>query len=290
MSYATTTSASKVRLITSRIEKMVPTTFAYCALVVLGAFFGAETGGYALASQPTSVVLATGAMALVVWGQWFVNDVYDKETDKHSNAHRETTSGAITDRESLAVGWALTGAGVAATLPLGRYAVLATVAYVLVNTAYSIPPLRTKSGALSSMVTLGTMGGLSVLLGGAALLGGYNRTLLALAASMLLVMVLTMSYKDLKDAEHDAKSGVENFAVRYGADRVQVALLLLLPAVYLLQPAAFGIVEALPLFAGFSVTAFYLLYTWDGEDGIVFQLDALNGAYLIVLGAVYYLV
>lgn len=289
MNSMTTSPAEKGQLVVGRISRMLPTTFAYCALVVLGVFFAAETGGYTLSTHLDAAALAIGAMTLVVWGQWFINDVYDKETDKHSNAHRATASGAITDRESLLIGWVLVGLGVAVTIPLGRYAVSALVVYIVVNTVYSMPPLRTKAGALSSMVTLGTMGAFSVLLGGAAIAGHFDRTVVTLAGAILFVMVLTMSYKDLKDAEHDAKSGVENFAVRYGAERVRRTLLILLPAVYVVLPLLFGMVSALPLFALFSITAFYLLFTWDGADAIVFQLDTLNGIFLIALGAVFYL-
>lgn len=289
MSYATSNLTRKAQLVSLRVSKMVPTTFAYCALVLLGAFFGAETSDTTIVGNVVGLSLAIAAMALVVWGQWFINDVYDKETDKHSNGHRETARGDITERESLVVGWLLVGLGVAATVPLGWYAVGATLAYIAVNTAYSIPPLRTKRGALSSVLTLGTMGAFSVLLGGAAVTTGLNRTLVALALSILVVMTITMSYKDLKDAEHDAKSGVQNFAVRYGAERVRRALLVLLPLVYLAQPALFEMWAALPLFAVFSAIAFYYLYTWDGADDIVFKLDALNGLYLVALGAVYYL-
>lgn len=272
-----------------RIERMIPTTFAYCALVVVGALFEAAGRGVTPWDFGVSTTIGVVAMALVVWGQWFINDVYDKETDRHSNPDRETTSGAITDREAIVVGTALVVAGIVCAAFLGTFALASLLGYILVNTAYSVPPLRTKSGGLSSMLTLGIMGGLSVLLGSGGITDSPSTVSIRLAVTVVLFMTLTMSYKDLKDAEHDRKSGVENFAVRYGADRVRRALVVLLPGAYLAEAVYFDLLVPIPLFAAMGLYVAYLLHTWTGENDIVYKLDAVNGAYLLALGLSYYL-
>lgn len=279
----------KANLFASRIEQMIPTTFAYCSLVVVGALFEAADPPVASAELLEATAVGVVAMALVVWGQWLVNDVYDRETDEHSNPNRETTSGAITDREALLVGSLLVLVGVGLTLVRNWFAFGSLVGYVVVNTAYSVPPLRTKSGGLSSMLTLGTMGGLSVLLGATAIAPRTTWLALKLALTVVAFMTLTMSYKDLKDAEHDAKSGVENFAVQYGPERVRRALVVLLPASYLAESVLFGLYAPLPVFALMGIYVAHLLRAWDGGNDVVYKIDAVNGVYLLALGVAYYL-
>lgn len=272
----------------ARVRQMIPTTFAYCSLVVVGALFEAATvsdGGVPVGPVAAGVV----AMALVVWGQWFINDVYDKETDKRSNPDRPTTTGAISDREALLVGSALVvvGGGVAAAI--GRYALAWTIGYVVVNTAYTVPPLRTKDGGVSSMVTLGVMGGFSILLGSGTVADAPTGVTLQLAVIVLAFMAINMSYKDLKDADDDERSGVENFAVRYGAETVRRAMIVLLPLSYLSVGLYFEVYWMLPIFVLFAAYVVFLLYTWDDANDVVYKLDAINGIYLVVLGVAYYL-
>lgn len=277
----------RVRLYGARVRQMGPTTFAYCSLVVVGCLF--ETAATAGANLPVGrLAVAVLALAAVVWGQWFVNDVYDKETDRHSNPDRPTTRGDIADREAIAVGSALVGVGVVGTALLNWYALGALVGYVVVNTVYSVPPLRTKDGGLSSMVTLGTMGGCSVLLGAATVVAAPSWLAVRLALIVLVFMAINMSYKDLKDAEYDRRSGVENFAVRYGADTVRRATMVLLPLSYLSVTLYFGLYRPLVVFVPLSAYVAYRLATWDGDNGLVYTLDAINGGFLLLLATSYY--
>jgi len=267
---------------------MLPTTFAYCSLVVVGALF--ELTGVPVANLPfVDLVLGVVSLALVVCGQWFINDVYDKETDKHSNTERPTTRGEITDTEALWVGTALVVIGVGATGLVGLYAVGSLLAFTVVNTAYTVPPLRTKDGPVSSMLTLGTMGSCSVLLGSATAVA--RPTTMALEVSLIAAgfMMLNLSYKDLKDADHDRRSGVENFAVKYGADTIRKTLMMVLPISYLAVAVYFGLYQPLVAFGLLGAYVSYELHVWDGGNAIVYKLDAVNGLFVIGLAVAYYL-
>lgn len=274
--------------VVSRIKRMLPTTFAYCALVIVGGLFEAASRPLGLSAILGMTGIGVVAMSLVVWGQWFINDVYDKETDKHSNPNRETTRGAISDHESLLIGSTLTVIGAAFTLVLGLYAFTSLAGYIVVNTAYSVPPFRLKSGGVSSMFALGTMGGFSTLLGSAAIVSEPTQVSLLLAVTVLGFMALSMSYKDLKDADHDEKSGVENITVKYGPERVRKGLMVILPASYLIEALLFELYVPLPLFLLMGAYVVYLLHSWGGENDIVYKLDAVNGMYLLSLGVAYY--
>jgi 4-hydroxybenzoate polyprenyltransferase len=271
-----------------RIRQMIPTTFAYCALVTVGTLFQADGAAFSSTELAHSAVVVS-AMALTVWGQWFINDIYDKETDKHSNPNRGTTRGDISDREALFIGGLMVTIALCATGLINWYAVASLGGYVVLNTAYSIPPLRTKAGGVSSMLTLGGMGACGILLGTAVF--SAVPTWIAVECGMVafLFMTINLSYKDLKDAEHDAKSGVQNFAVRFGPERVRRLLMVVLPASYLAVAVYFGLYEALPLFALLAAYVVYLFYTWQGANGVVYRLDAVNGCFLLVLGGGHYI-
>lgn len=91
-----------------------------------------------------------------------------------------------------------------------------------------------------------------------------------------------------KDEEHHRKSGVTNFVVRYGADRMKQLLLVSLPLSYVTVAVYFGLLEFLPLVTAFSAYVVYLLVSWEGENALVYKLDAANGLYLISLGVVFF--
>lgn len=271
-----------------RIRRMIPTTFAYCALVIVGILFQANGAAFSLTELVNSGVVVI-AMALTVWGQWLINDVYDKETDKHSNPNRETTRGDISDQEAFFIGGLMVTIALCSTVLVNWYAFYGLGGYVVLNTAYSVPPLRTKAGGLSSMLTLGGMGACGILLGTAVFSATLTRIAVESATVALLFMSINLSYKDLKDAEHDAKSGVQNFAVRFGPERVRRLLMMILPASYIAVAVYFGLYEALPLFSLLAVYVVYLFHTWEGANNVVYRLDAVNGCFLIALGGSYYI-
>lgn len=271
-----------------RIRQMLPTTFAYCALVIVGTLFQANGAAFSLTELVNSIV-AVVVMSFTVWGQWLINDIYDKETDKHSNPDRATTNGEISDQEALFVGGLIVMIALGATVSISWYAFASLSGYIILNTAYSIPPLRTKAGGLSSMLTLGGMGACGVLLGTSVFTATPTRIAVESATLALLFMAINLSYKDLKDAKHDSKSGVQNFAVRFGPDRVRYFLMVILPVSYLAVAVYFGLYKALPFFALLAAYAVYLFHTWKGANDVVYRLDAVNGCFLLALGVGYYI-
>lgn len=268
---------------------MIPATFAYWGMVGFGVFVAIVQH-----SLPTevgrSVALAGVAIAASNWGEWLLNDLFDKNTDQHANDSRETTSGDVTDRETAIAGTALVAVGLAAAIPLGAYAVGAVVLFNLVFATYSIPPFRFKSNAYTCMVSIGLMGGACFLLGTAVVSTSPSQFTFLVFALVVATMTVNLSYKDLKDAEHDAKSGTENFVVKFGSETMRRVMMVSIPATYALSLVIFDVLVLAPAAVVASLVVVYLLYGRVSKlRQLVYELDIVNGLFVLALGVAYYL-
>ncbi|MFC7079335.1 UbiA family prenyltransferase [Halorussus caseinilyticus] len=271
-----------------RISKMVPCTFAYWAMIAFGMLFELKDGTFS-----TELLPLLGAAAVAVsfanWGQWLINDLYDKDTDKHSNQDRATTQNEISDRVTFYTGTSLSVFGCLFALVINVYALLSVLGFIVVFGAYSIRPIRLKSNAYTAMLSIGLLGGFCFLLGSATVVNQPSAFTLFIFALITLVMTINVSYKDIKDAEHDEKSDSENFVVKFGRDRVRRLLIVGLPISYFMFGLVFELYSWLPVFAVLALVVVYLLYDRDGKyHRLVYELDALNGVYLLMLGLGYY--
>jgi 4-hydroxybenzoate polyprenyltransferase len=274
----------KTQLILKRIAPMLPANFAYWTVMLLGV-------AYELRSvQITRNIVVAFLLAMVghmltLWGAWFWNDIFDKETDEHTNADRPTTKGEITDREGLVLTGIFYGTGLLLVFPLGWYATASLFGWVLVNTLYSPPPIRFKSHVLTYLFVIGWLSGTSFLLGSAIIAGSPSEATLMMTFAIVLIAMFGVSYKDLKDAAHDQKSDADNLVVRLGRGTVSRLLMFLLPVIYAVGPLYFGLIEILPLSLLLSLAAVYVLRDrcrTDSYKQLVLDLDTLNG--LFVLG------
>lgn len=267
---------------------MLPANFAYWAMIFFGAVYGLRGQQFTIEAL-TALSIAFTGHALTLWGEWFWNDIFDKETDKYTNTNRTTTTGALTDRDSLILAAVLVGAGLLVSVPLGWYGLASMFAWVVVNTVYSPPPIRLKSNAYTCMLCIGLLSATSFLVGTSVVVDSPSAETLAFAAAIVPVTMVAVSYKDLKDAEHDEKSDAANFVVKFGAETMRKVLMVALPVVYFGGMLYFDLPKLLPLSAVASVVSVYLLHSrTDRTKRLVFELDILNGLYLVALGAAYY--
>lgn len=279
----------KLRLIAKRIIPMFPANFAYWSMVTFGMAYALDGQAFT-ADIASTFVIAIVAHSLVVWGSWFWNDIFDEETDKHSNATRTTASGDITNQESVVLTVVFYGGGLLVSLLLGWYGIVSLFGVVLVSALYSPPPIRLKSNAFTCMLDIGLLSGTSFLFGTAIVMDSPTISTLGLAAAIVLIMMVIVSYKDLKDAEHDEKSDAENFVLRYGQDTMRRVVMITTPTVYFAGALYFKIFELIPVSIAMSIIYIYIIYNrTDKYRRLVFELDILNGIYILALSIVYYL-
>lgn len=279
-----------VALLLDRVSKMIPTTIAYLSLFAVAATV--EIVGESVAVRPAALFAGGSAVVLSWCGSWFMNDVYDKESDQESDEQRATADGRLTDRQTLAAALLLWAGSLAFAALLNAVAVVATAGMILLNVVYSVPPVRLKASGLGSMVSIGLMGATAVFLGSASVVADPTRTVWKLAGVVTVFMVLNLSYKDLKDADEDAKSGVENFVVSFGKRNVQLFLVVCLPLSYLIGAFAIGVttVPTLTLVGLVGLLAVGVLLSHDiSTAALAYRLDVVNSVYLFCLAGSYYL-
>ncbi|MDQ2050234.1 UbiA family prenyltransferase [Natronolimnohabitans sp. A-GB9] len=267
---------------------MLPITLAWVALTGVGIVVAMKPIGPG-GMEWSNLVGVIIAMTLAHWGQWFINDITDKEIDKESNADRATTQGLISEREAIAVGVTLMGFAVAYGATVNYLGFLSTLAWVLAAMVYTVPPIRLKNGAISSLLCFGIGGFLSVILGSAAVGTSLSADAWQIATVLALVIILTISYQDLKDAEHDAKAGVDNLVVRYGKDRLTRILVVALPSTFVLTPILFGVYYVVPFFAVLGGFGSYILWSWDGGEATDRAVTVINAVFFVSFAVAFYL-
>lgn len=283
-------SATEFEALSDRIAKMLPSTVSYWALAGLGFVIASETTGEFTRAGAIAFVTAALVILFLIAGTWLINDIFDKETDKHANADRASVRGTVSDTALwIAGGGCLVLAGVLAAT-IGWFAVAAASAFVFINVVYSVPPLRLKSHALTNMLCNGTLGAIGFLLGTAAVLTWPTVFVAKLFVAVAIAVSINIPYWDLKDAEHDAKSGSDTIVVRFGADTVRRALMVALPLTYFMFAALLSLWEWLLAFVVISAMAVYVLHKRrDDYHQLAYELDMVNGLNHVTLATLYVL-
>ncbi|OLZ42407.1 hypothetical protein A6E15_16175 [Natrinema saccharevitans] len=270
-----------------RISKMLPITLAWVALTGVGIVVAMKPIGLE-GVEGSKLAGVTVAMILAHWGQWFINDITDKEIDQGANADRATTQGLISEREAIAVGVVLMAFAVAYGATVNSLGFLSALAWVLAAMIYTVPPLRLKNGAISSLFCFGIGGFLSVILGSAVVGTSPPADAWQIATVLALVIILTISYQDLKDAEHDAKAGIDNLVVRYGKDRLTKILVVALPSTFVLTPMLFDVYYVVPFFALLGGFGSYILWSWDGGETTDRAITIINAVFFVSFATAFY--
>lgn len=277
-----------VRHLGHRFVTMVPTTLAY--VTVFGVGVALELGRSDARLQPVAVACGVVAVVFVWSGSWFLNDVSDTDIDELTNPDRPLVEGHVTERETLLTAVALLALGIAYATIASVSAAGAVAGMAAVNALYSLPPVRLKRNAVTSLASIGAIGGFATLAGSAAVAGSPTASGVELAVVVFAFMTVNLSYQDLKDAESDARAGVDTLVTRYGQAEVRDALTVTLPASYLVGGLVVGVTR--PLWFGvFVVTgalAVVAVRTTDPDDiSLMYRLDAVNSAYLASLGVAF---
>lgn len=273
--------------VADRIAKMLPSTVSHWALSGLG-FVAAIKGRPLTVETALSFGSVLLAIFFVLAGTWLINDIFDKETDKHANASRASARGAVPDSVLWGGGVGLLVLAGAFSATVGRFALAVLGLIVLINVVYSVPPFRLKSHAVTNALCNGSLGACGFLFGASAVLAWPTQFVLVLAAATVVAVTANISYWDLKDAEHDAKSGSDTIVVRFGPERVRKGLMAVLPLTYFLYASLFGVVRWLPAFGVIGAAAVYVLHARrDDYHRLAYELDIVNGVNHVTLAVVY---
>lgn len=195
------------------------------------------------AAAPSSVLLAALALSFLYIGGMWLNDAFDAEIDARERASRPIPRGEIGRSTVFAIGFALLGAGVLASLGLGLAA--AAVAAALAGTIVLYDWLHKRT--VLSPIIMGATRFLAYGLGAAAV-GGFTGAAL-LGASGLFAYVVGLTYA----AKQEAYDRIE---------RVWPLGVLALPVLYALwlaSPSPFALAVWLGLVAVVA-TALRLLF------------------------------
>ncbi|EMA15978.1 bacteriochlorophyll/chlorophyll a synthase [Haloarcula amylolytica JCM 13557] len=268
---------------------MLPATLGYEAL--FGVAVVLEVAGGTVKISSAALFAGSAAVCLSWSGSWFMNDLYDKESDTASDQDRATVEGQVSDRQTVFAAVILWGFSLSYAALLSFVALTAAVCMIVLNVVYSVPPLRLKASGIGSMGSIGLMGATAVMLGSGTVVSVPSGAVWRFAAIVTVFMMLNLSYKDLKDVEEDAATGVENFVVSYGTDRVRWFLVVSLPISYLLGAFVIGVTiwPVLVIIGVVSLCAAGLLVTHDISTArLTHRLDIVNAIYMTTLASTYY--
>lgn len=271
-----------------RVRKTTSTVFAYWMIVVFGVLF--ESSGASLGRHLVEPLLTTfGVVVLTLWGVWFLNDIFDKETDKIANPDRALAREDVSESTMALASLVTLVLALALATTVNAYT-LAVIGFVVaVNVAYSVPPLRLKRMALPSMVCNGVLVPSGFLLGSSVVVSRPSEFTLLVAGLGTVAMVVNISYWDFKDAEDDQKTDAETFVTKYGREPVRRTLVVAMPVTYLAFVFLLDLSQWLPVFLIFPAVSAYLFFTrTERYHRLAYEIDVLNGIYFLLLGALYF--
>jgi 4-hydroxybenzoate polyprenyltransferase len=163
-----------------------------------------------------------GALAIAAWyiNATALNDLSDFEIDQinlKGDRDRPLVTGALSQRGLQAVAVASGAMALALAAGLSWPAAGVMVVVLLLNAAYSLPPvaISRRGGLALALLPVGYVG-LTMTLGGLA--GGSPSLSLAVLAAICYVQFLArISLKDYRDVIGDAKFGKRTFLLRHGS-------------------------------------------------------------------------
>ena len=157
-----------------------------------------------------------------------LNDVFDFEVDRvnHPNAgDRPLVKGAATPRQLVLLGVLAAAVALAAAATIGPFAIAVVAASLLLNVAYSVPPVRLCARPIAAPVLLGVAyAALPYLLGLVASGGNPNTYDVRVITAFVVLFIGRMLLKDFRDRRGDAAFGKRTFLVAYGKDATLAAV------------------------------------------------------------------
>jgi 4-hydroxybenzoate polyprenyltransferase len=226
-------------------------------------------------------VLALGGSYVVAT---CLNDVFDLDVDRinHPGARdRPLVSGEATPRQLITVAIVAAGVALIAGLSIGLGAAALVATSLLVNFAYSAPPIRLCSRALAAPVVLAFAYvvlpyGIGLAASGLSL----SQLDVRVTACFVVLFVGRMLLKDFRDQRGDAAFGKRTFLLAYGKSTTLTLTLGCIVAgdLLLVTVAPVNLALILVLETYFAGIALQLYRLWFADDPIAERLAIALGA------------
>lgn len=157
-----------------------------------------------------------------------LNDVFDLEIDRINHAHavdRPLVSGAATPRRLIAVAIVSAAVALIAGAVIGPLATACVAASLLLNIAYSVPPVRLCARALAAPLMLAFAYVVLPYVVGLAASGLIPAWFdVRVGASFVVLFIGRMLLKDFRDRRGDAAFGKRTFLLSYGKPATLIAV------------------------------------------------------------------
>jgi 4-hydroxybenzoate polyprenyltransferase len=252
-------------------------------MLLLGVVLGVRTIGrppvYLL--MP-SMLLSAVALFLAALFCIVINNVYDIEIDRVSNADRPLVRGAISQSAYTRLGWIFCGLALLYAMVAGPATVLAVCVCMGTYFLYSAPPFRLKRVPLLSKLVI-SINSFAVVVLGWGLTGGYWSSVPRwVAAFLLLGFTLAANFIDLKDYEGDRLQGIKTLPVLIGLQPARILIGAFFAGNYL-AAALFlsGNQKAILALAVLGVLQILLLTTGPYQEGPVFATYLVSILFII---------
>ena len=212
-----------------------------------------------------SLLYIVGALLSVGFAFQFsvvINDIYDLDCDRVSNAGRPLVTGALNKREYLRIGFFYLAFSILCAYWVGPTCFTLTLLFIAFYFLYSAPPLRLKRFFPVSVLVIGLQAVLAFLIGAYTFeRSGVRAYLPALLLWLIfIVFFFSSNIKDLKDTSGDRETGIPTLPVLLGEEKGRKVIAFLVFLSYCLVPLFLGFV--FPGFKAYLITLLFALLSF----------------------------
>lgn len=166
-----------------------------------------------------------------------VNDVFDLDIDKMTNADRPLVKGIFNEKGYYEYGFVFLIIAFISSLVVGLKPFILIIVYALLTWVYSASPFRIKRFFPLSLIIASFSSLLFLFMGYVLVSEGQSLIVFPwrIAGFLFVVYCLVLSAKDFKDIESDGKFGVKTFPVLMGEEKARTVLAVAILIFYLLS-------------------------------------------------------
>lgn len=218
-----------------------------------------------------------------------LNDIFDVDCDRISNANRPLITGALDKREYLNIGYVYLALSLLFAYWVNETCVMIVLLFIALYFLYSAPPLHLKRFFPISALILGLQALLAFATGEASL--SSNEAAISFHTSffwpIFVIFSLSSNIKDLKDVKGDRQTGVATLPVLLGERTGRNIIAFLVSLSYCLVPYflhhLFPRSKILVLTLCFALASFFYIRRKDAREGIIFLIYFIYVIFLLLV-------
>jgi 4-hydroxybenzoate polyprenyltransferase len=238
-----------------------------------------------------SLIPIFGTLAAIFFAFQFsvvVNDIFDTECDRISNAQRPLVRGVLDQGEYLRIGLVFLAFSLLFSYWVNETSIMILLLFIAFYFLYSAPPFRLKRFWPLSCLIIGVEALLAFIMGEASLAAGEEalRFHAFFFLPILAIFTLASNIKDLKDIEGDRCAGVATLPVLFGERTGRIIIASLVAVSYCLVPyflrSIFPQAKVTVLSACFAVVSFLYLLKKSSREWILFLIYFIYAGILLL--------